>query len=165
MSRNLISLSLTEAEKTRVREAIQTLVNIFASKLIALSREERASVPRVGEGAIPFLEKVAQYVVSNPEFIPMFGDAVEFEKDLSAFGLTGEFLRQLLVLVSNLEDTKMLAGAEADDFARRYYGAVGQAAKMGVPNAQAIYDDLSTRYEAQKRRRRNPAPGDNQPPS
>lgn len=52
-----------------------------------------------------------------------------------------------------MQDTSMLAGSEADEFARAYYGAVGQAAKMGVPNAQAIYDDLSVRYEAQRANR------------
>ena len=52
----------------------------------------------------------------------------------------------------------MLAGSEADEFARAYYAAVGQAAKMGVPNAQAIYDDLSIRFEAQKKPRQRTTP-------
>ena len=153
MNNNRISLSFTDAEKTQIMAAIQVLVTILAAKLIALSKEDKAGIAKISDEAIPFIEKVAQYVVSNPEFIPLFGDAGEFTKDLSLFVDTREFIRPLLLMVSNLEDTSMLSGSEADDFARRYYGAVGQAAKMGVPNAQAIYDDLSVRYEAQKKRR------------
>jgi hypothetical protein len=72
---------------------------------------------KVSDYAIPFIEKVAQYVVSNPEFIPLFGDAGEFSKDFTLFRDTREFLRLLSQLVSNLEDTSVLSGSEADDFA------------------------------------------------
>ena len=156
MNNNRISLSFTDEERDKIRAAIHVLVTIFAAKLIALSKEEKAGIAKIGDDAIPFIEKVAQYVVSNPEFIPLFGDAVEFTKDFLLFRDTREFIRSLLVIMSNLEDTSMLSGSEADDFARRYYGAVGQASKMGVPNAQAIYDDLSVRYDAQKKKRAKP---------
>jgi hypothetical protein len=156
MNNNRISLFFTDAEKTQINAAIQVLVTILAAKLIALSKEDKAGIAKISDEAIPFIEKVAQYVVSNPEFIPLFGDAAEFTKDFGLFVDTREFVRPMLLLVSNLEDTSMLSGSEADDFARRYYGAVGQAAKMGVPNAQAIYDDLSVRYEGQKKKRPKP---------
>jgi hypothetical protein len=40
----------------------------------------------------------------------------------------------------------MLAGSEAYIAALAYYNSVKQAAKMNVPGARAIYDDLSKRF-------------------
>jgi len=153
MSENRISLKFTDAEITQINAAIQTLVSLLAPKLIALNAADKKRLSKISDDSIPFNEKVAQYVVSNPEFVPMFRTADEFLTDFSAFSQLRGFIRLLEQIFGNMEDTSMLAGSEADEFARAYYGAVGQAAKMGVPNAQAIYDDLSERYHAQRANR------------
>ncbi len=153
MSENRISLKFTEAEITQINAAIQTLVSLLAPKLIALNAADKKRLSKISDDSIPFNEKVAQYVVSNPEFVPMFRTVDEFLTDFSAFRELRGFIRLLEQVFGNMQDTSMLAGSEADEFARAYYGAVGQAAKMGVPNAQAIYDDLSVRYEAQRANR------------
>ena len=153
MNENQISISFTAEEKTKINQAIGVLADLLAPKLIALSPADKKRLSKISDDAIPFVGKVAQYVQTNPEFIPLFGNAEEFARDFSAFGDLREFNRSLAQITENLEDTRMLTGGEADDFARRYYGAVGQATKMNVPNAQAIYDDLSLRYEAQRANR------------
>jgi len=153
MNENRISLKFTDAEIMQINTAIQALVSLLAPKLIALNAEDKKRLSKISDDSIPFNEKVAQYVVSNPEFVPMFRTADEFLTDFSAFRELRGFIRLLEQIFGNMEDTSMLAGSEADDFARAYYGAVGQAAKMSIPNAQAIYDDLSVRYEAQRANR------------
>ena len=153
MNNNRISLSFTDEERGKISSAIQVLVTIFAAKLIALSNEDKKRLYKVGDDAIPFIEKVAQYAVSNPEFVPVYLDAGEFTKDFTAFTELRGFGRLLTPVSSNIEDTAMLAGSEADDFARMYYASVAQAAKMGVPGAQAIYEDLRTRFEGQRGKR------------
>jgi hypothetical protein len=153
MNENRISLRFTESEITRIKTAIDELVGLLAPKLIALSTDEKKRLSKISDDSIPFNEKVAQYVVSNPEFMPMFRTADDFLNDFSAFRELRGFIRLLEQVYGNLLDTSMLAGSEADEFARAYYGAVGQGAKMGVPNAQTIYDDLSVRYEAQRAKR------------
>ena len=150
MSENRISLKFTDAEITQINAAIETLVGLLAPKLVALSVEDKKRLSKISDDSIPFNEKVAQYVVSNPEFVPLFRTSDEFLTDFSAFKELRGFIRLLEQVFGNMQDTSMLAGSEADEFARAYYGAVGQAAKMGVPNAQVIYDDLSVRYEAQR---------------
>ena len=156
MNENRISLSFTDAEKTQISQAIQTLNTLLSPKLIALPKEDKLRLAKISDDAIPFAEKVAQYTVSNPEFNPRFMTAEEFAKDLSAFTLLREFSRLLSQISSNIDDTRTLAGSEADEYARAYYAAVGQAAKMGVPGAQAIYDDLSVRFETQRTKRPKP---------
>lgn len=153
MIENRISLSFTDAEKTQISQAIQTLDTLLSPKLIALPKEDKRRLAKISDDGLPFAEKVAQYAVSNPEFNPMFMSAEEFAKDFSAFNLLREFARLLSQITSNIDDTRTLAGSEADQYARAYYAAVGQAAKMGVPGAQAIYDDLSGRFEAQRMKR------------
>lgn len=150
MNENRISLSFTDEEKAKINKAVQDLNGVFATKLIALSNEDKKRLYKVSDDAIPFIEKVAQYAVSNPEFVPVYLDAGEFTKDFTAFTELRGFGRLLLPIASNMEDTAMLAGSEADEFARMYYAAVAQAAKLGVPGAQAIYEDLRTRFEAQR---------------
>jgi hypothetical protein len=58
-----------------------------------------------------------------------------------------EVLRPILQLVGNLEDTTILSGADAYDVGRAYYKSVQQGVKMNVPNANAIYEDLKSRFE------------------
>lgn len=158
MNNNRISLSFTDEEKDRINAAIQVLVSIFAAKLIALSNADKKRLYKVSDDAIPFIEKVAQYAVSHPEFVPVYLDAGEFTKDFTAFLELRGFGRLLSPIASNMEDTAMLAGSEADDFARMYYASVAQAAKLGVPGAQAIYEDLRTRFEAHTGRRPKTSP-------
>jgi len=160
MSENRISRQFSEVEVSQIRAAIETLVNLLAPKLVALNAEEKRRLSKISDDSIPFNEKVAQYVVSNPEFVPMFREADEFLKDFSMFRDLRGFVRLLEQIFGNMQDTSMLAGSEADEFARAYYGAVGQAAKMGIQNVQPIYDDLSLRYEAQRanRPKRTPKP-------
>jgi hypothetical protein len=160
MNENRISLSFTDAEKQQINGAVQTLNGIFAAKLIALSNEDKKRLFKIGDDAIPFIEKVAHYAVTNPEFVPVYLDAGEFTKDFTAFTDLRGFGRLLSPIASNMEDTAMLAGSEADDFARMYYASVAQAAKLGVPGAQAIYEDLRSRFEGQRVKRPKTAPTD-----
>jgi hypothetical protein len=153
MIENKLSPSFSDEEKTAINAAIETLNRLLAPKLIALNSTERRRAAKVGDSAIPMLEKVGHYIGSNPEFIPPFGNAPDFEKDFATFRDLRIFIRELAQLTSDLDDTALLVGGEADAFARRYYASVTQAAKLGVPGAQAVYDDLRRRYEAQQRGR------------
>jgi hypothetical protein len=150
MKENRISLSFSEADKTTINETIQKLNTLLAPKLITLSKDDRKRLYKINDDAIPFVEKVAQYAVSNPEFVPNFMDANEFTKDFSAFTDLRAFARILMQLSQSMDDTSTLAGSEADEFARMFYASVAQAAKLGAPGAQAIYEDLRPRFEAQR---------------
>jgi hypothetical protein len=150
MKENRISVSFSDADKTAINAAIQTLNTLLAPRLITLSKDDRKRLYKINDDAIPFVEKVAQYTVSNSEFVPNFMDADEFIKDFSTFTDLRAFGRILIQISQSMDDTSTLAGSEADRFARAYYTAVAQAAKLGVPGAQAIYDDLRPRFEAQR---------------
>ena len=147
MNENRISLSFTDNEKQQINQATVALAALLQPKLIALDTEDRKSLAKIGDKSIPFMQKVVQYVDSNPEFVPAYVDAEEFKKDFKAFLDLREIMRPIMQLVGNLEDTTVLCGADSYDGGRAYYKSVQQAAKMNVPNSKAIEDDLKPRFE------------------
>jgi len=96
---------------------------------------------------LPFVEKVVEYTVTRPEFIPAFMNVPELVKDKEAFSILNTFLRLVTNIQIELDDTALLTGSEAYRQSLVYYNAVKQAAKMNVPGAKEVYDDLRKRFE------------------
>lgn len=153
MNENRISIALSQADITEINEAVNTLAQKLQPILIALEATNKQMIAKIGDKSVPFVDKTVQYSQSNPEFLPAFIDAAEFKKDFDAFITLNNILRPLAQIAKNLDDTATLCGSEGVAAANAYYASVKQGVKMGVPNAKAIYDDLSQRYEAQKARR------------
>lgn len=150
MNENRISLNIPQADIDAINLAIQTLADKLQPLLIALEVEDRQSLAKMKDKSVPFIEKIVQYVETNPEFVPVFLNTDEMGKDFNAFTILNGFLRPLTQITRNLEDTAMLCGSEAYLAGLVYYSSVKQAAKINVPKAQAVADDLSVRFEAQR---------------
>jgi hypothetical protein len=153
MNENSISLDIKESDVIEITKAIQVLAEKLQPLLIALEASDRQSLAKMKDKSVPFLEKIIQYIESNPEFVPIFLNTDEMKKDFNAFTVLNNFLRPLAQITRNLEDTAMLCGSEAYSAGLIYYGSVKQAAKVNVPKAKAVADDLSVRFEAQKVRK------------
>lgn len=68
------------------------------------------------------------------------------KKDFDATTQLLPILRSVEQVESNLSDTAMMAGSEAYVAALSYYNSVKMAAKMNIPGAKPIYDDLRKRF-------------------
>ena len=147
---NRIDFNITTAEKAAILQAITDLNNLLKPLLIALDPKEKQSLPKMSDKSIPFVEKVMQYMKSDAQFVPSYINVTDTDNDYKAFSDLREFLRPLAQITSNLDDTAVMAGSETWQAALTYYNAVKQAAKMGVPDAKAIYEDLRPRFEAQR---------------
>lgn len=158
MNENRISLTFSEADRTAITQAIQTLVSTLQPHLIALDAADKNALAKMKDKSVPFVEKVIQYTKTNPEFVPLYLDVPELEIDYKAFGELNALLRALAPLIRNIDDTAVLCGSEAWLAALNYYNSTKQATKMGVPNAKAIYEDLKVRFEAQRATAKKPAP-------
>jgi hypothetical protein len=158
MNENRISIKLLPEDIADINAAIQTLQTKLSPYLIALDGEDKRALAKMKDKSVPFVEKVLQYMETNPEFTPAYVDKGEIKKDYDAFGGLNNVLRPLLQIVSNLEDTAFLCGSETYTSTLAYYGNVKQASKMNVPNARAIYDDLKVRFEAQAAKPVEPKP-------
>lgn len=155
MNENRISIALSAADKTNVAQAIQTITETLQPLLIALDAADKNALAKMKDKSVPFVEKIIQYAKSNPEFIPPFLNVTEMETDYKAFTELNALIRPLTQIFKNMDDTATLCGSEAYIAALAYYNSIKQAAKMNVPNAKTIYDDLSIRFEAQKAAKKN----------
>jgi hypothetical protein len=111
----------------------------------------------MGDGSEPFVAKVMDYAVSDPQFLPPYVQFAEMKKDWDAVTGLLPIFRTVQQLENNLSDTVMLTGSETFDASLSYYNSVKMAAKMNVPNAKTIYEDLSKRWEAQGKRKTKPS--------
>ena len=156
MNENRISIQLSQTDITEINDAIATLAAKLQPILIALEADDKKSLAKIGGKGVSFVDKTVQYAINNSEFLPPFISSEELKKDFDAFNMLNNFLRPLMQITKNLDDTATLCGSEAILAALAYYNSVKQAVKMGVPNAKTIYDDLSIRFEAQKARKLKP---------
>lgn len=146
---NAISIEIPEADIQTVKDALATIQSTLAPFLIALTPEQRKTIPKMSDGTVPFVTKVMDYATSDPQFAPPYMDVPEMKKDFDATTQLMPLLRTVEQVESNLNDTTMLAGSEAYIAALSYYNSVKMAAKMNIPGAKTIYDDLKVRFEGQ----------------
>jgi hypothetical protein len=150
MSENRISIQISAPDLATINTAAKTIRDTLAPYVIALAPEDKQAVPKVKDKSVPFMLKGLQYMQTNPEFISVYADTAEINKDYTAFDVMKQLLQVLSPIVSNIEDTGFLCGSEAYQGILNYYNNVKQAVKMNVPDAQAIYDDMKVYFEAQK---------------
>ena len=102
---NKVSIQIPPADLTAIKDAVAVLQAKLGPLLIALTDEERRSLFKMGEASHPFVEKVLEYVVTNPEFLPPFTDVPEMQKDWKAISDLLPVFNVLSQLCSNLDDT------------------------------------------------------------
>lgn len=150
---NRISIAIPPADLQAVQQALATIQTILAPYVVALTPEDRKKVLKMGDSSEPFVSKAMDYATSDPQFLPPFMQAAEMKKDWDAVVDLLPTFRTVQQLDDNLSDTVMLAGSEAYEAALAYYASVKMAAKMNIPGAKAIYEDLKKRFEGQGRRK------------
>jgi hypothetical protein len=139
---NLLSLNIPDQDLNEIEGAVETLENKLMPHLKNLSPEERRNILKLGDKAVPFVEKARDWVKENPQLMPPYGDVEELEKDLKAMKLLDRLLRSIRPIFNGIEDTLLLAGSEAYAEALAYYSYFKAAAKAKVDNAEEAYYDL-----------------------
>jgi hypothetical protein len=148
-SENVVSIQIPPVEMQEIMTKLQEVSAILNPYLIALSPEERKTIPKMNDKTRPFVEKTLDYAKSNPEFAPSYMSVPELQIDMKAVYDLSNILQLLEPMLDNVNDTEMLSGSEAYVAALTYYNSVKHAAKMNVLSAKAIYEDLSKRFEGQ----------------
>ncbi len=149
MIKNLVSFSLTEQELTSLRDAGSVFGTILKPKLVSLTDEQRKATLKMGDKNVPFVSKGLEHADKNPQFVPSFLNVSELRTDFSAVTILSEFYNVLFPIVSLISDTMMESGSEAYSAALLFYESVKLAAKMNVPGAKEIADDLGKRFKGQ----------------
>lgn len=150
---NSISIVIPPADLQAVRDALATANSILLPFLIALTPEQRKKMLKVGDGTEPFVDKVMDYAVTDPQFLPAYVQLAEMQKDYDAVEGLLPIFRTVQQLESKLNDTVMLVGSEVYQYSLSYYNSVKMGTKMNSPNAKPIYEDLKKRFEKKPKKK------------
>ncbi len=146
---NNLSIQIPAETLSKVKANLKDCAELLKPYLIALTPDDRRDLPKMSDKTLPFVEKVLDYAGTNPEFAPAYLSVPELKIDMTAFGELASLLQLVEPLCDNLRDTQMLAGSDAYTAALAYYNSVKQAAKMNVPNAKTIQEELGKRFKGQ----------------
>lgn len=147
---NKINFLIPEEDINEVTQKLNEAATLLQPYLIALTPEERRTIPKMSDKTMPFVEKTLEYCQTAPQFAPPYMDREALAGDMKITQQLTPLLRTTIALNNGLDDTVMEAGGESYVNALSYYNSVKQAAKMNVPGAKSIYEDLKKRFEKTK---------------
>ena len=151
---NKVSIEIPPADLQAIKDAIAVLQAKLSPLLLALTPEQRKKRNKMGEASKPFVEKVLEYAISNPQFLPAFANVVEMQRDWKAHQELNPIFNALNQILSNLNDTLLELGVDLMKPANAYYNQAKLGVKMDALNAKPIAADLKVRYE-QKRKKKD----------
>ncbi|WP_159519365.1 hypothetical protein [Sunxiuqinia indica] len=155
---NKINNQLPDDVATEALTKATELSSLLQPYLIALNADERKSLPKMSDGTAPFVEKCLDYCQSDPQFAPPYLNTDGFKLDMNVWEKLNTIIHPVLQLAQNLDDTTTEAGSESYTAALTYYNSVKQAAKMSVPGAKPIYEDLKKRFTSNGSRKQAEQP-------
>ena len=145
-----IVVNITPAQKTAILAKAGELAALLTFT-IGLSDDERKALLKLGEKTVGFDEKVASYMASRPDLVPGYVNLATLGQNRAARVDVVDLLRQVGDVWQRLSDTDLKLGNQIYKPELAFYSSAQEAAKHGVPGAQAIVDDLKTRFAGQGR--------------
>jgi len=148
MAQNLISASLPAADAA---EVLQSLTNIKSklSFLLSLQTEDIASLFKVGNAYLPFIDKAYQTVTTHPEILPGIFDKDEFTKDYELLSSLRPILTQINELAEGIQKTFFAVSSDSMVAALDVYAAVKQS-KDKVPGLNVTADEMAAFFKKSK---------------
>lgn len=139
---NLISVSFTAEELTKLDQALQTIETVLSGKTINLTPEERQQYGSIAEQNKLFVNKAKIYMEQYPQYVPNFLDKVEFDKDYLGREQVEQRLQIMSSLTEQLSDTKVLLDHDNYHNAITFYRNMKFLSGENVPGTNAIYEDM-----------------------
>ena len=148
ITNNRLSITMTAAQITAVKTAVQTIQTNMPF-LLGLTNEERMALPKINVANKAFTEDAINSMVNNPSLLPAYFNVAEIQKDVTLFAQLDELNTLVNQLGERINDTQLLAGSEAYVSALAAYRNFEAAASAGVSGADTIYDLLKSRFANQ----------------
>lgn len=143
---NLISVSFTDEELTKISTAIEQINTILKGKAINLTPEDRRQYGSIADRNKLLVDKAKFYMEKAPTTVPKTIDKAEFDRDYAARGQVETPLRELTMVAEKLRDTKTLLDYDNLQVAQAYYRYVKFLADQNEPGTTTIYQDLKQHY-------------------
>jgi hypothetical protein len=121
--------------------------------LVGLSTTDHQKLNILGRKSTQFVQRAVESVRQNPELAPSFLDAEVLERNYTLYNNLLTVLEPVQHLERMISDTLMVAGNLAYTDALDYYNTVKRAAKSNVPGAEAVSENLKTRFRQSSRKK------------
>lgn len=139
---NLISVEFTNAELTKLDDAISMIESVLLGKTINLTPEQRQQYGSIAEQNKLFVNKAKGYMEQYPQYVPPFLDKVEYDKDYEARQQMESRMQRLNSLTEQFSDTKILLDFDNYHNSLTFYRNVKYLSSENVPGTNVIYDDM-----------------------
>ena len=149
---NAVSIEIPPAVLADIHALITQAGQLLQPYLLALTPQERKELPKMADKTLSFVSKSLQFAQSNPEFAPIYLNIPALQIDVKSVQDLTSLEQPLEILVSQLNDTIMVAGSEAYVAGLTYYQSTKVASSRSVPGAKVIYEDLRVRFEKTKQK-------------
>jgi hypothetical protein len=156
---NQISAQISPADKATVMLHLAAIKKLLDPVFIfSLKPEERREFSKMGDKSIAFVEKALDYAVKNTPLVPTYLNVDEAQKDYALAKDLHEVARELQTISQAVDDTIIMAGAEAYQAALIFHASVKGASRSNAPGSEAIYKDLVTRFPRGSRKTKTVTP-------
>lgn len=143
---NQVSINIPPEVVDTVKGLYAQITAAMEPYLITLTNSQQAELPKLGEKSLPFVIKGSEYLSIPGTPTPPYLEVGELNADLRAYETIRQIRQAALPTIEMLDDTMLLCGSEAYVAVLAFYNYLKGAAKMGVPGAKTIYEDLSSRF-------------------
>jgi hypothetical protein len=146
MEYDRVSYVFSDEQLDLIKQSINTIKSTIEPTRTSLTTESRRRLAKMGDRSHPFTEQALKLCIIHPEFLPSFRTVEEFQGDWSLTMQLKEIHNDLKLLIRDIYDTYMAAGADSYSHAREYYISSQRAAKDNRPGAQTVVDELKPRF-------------------
>ncbi len=139
---NLISLSFTEEELTKLDTYLTGIRNLLNGKTVNLTPEQRQQYGRIANKNKLIVDKAKNYMEQHPEWIPIFLDKEEFDRDYNTRQQIEGRVQLLENLSQQLIDTKTLLDHDNYQNTLSFYRMVKFLASENEAGAKTVFNDM-----------------------
>lgn len=160
---NLVQVQFTKDELEKMDKALTDLESVLNGKMLKLSAEERKQYGSIAEQNKLFVNKSKELMEQYPQYVPVFLDKAEFDRDYEARAILEGRLLRMQHLTEQLADTKVLLDHDNYSNALTFYRNLKFLNGENIPGIKALYEALK-QFFAGGRPSKTP-PKDNETPS
>ncbi|TPN83862.1 hypothetical protein [Aquimarina algicola] len=144
---NLISVTFTQEELTRLTEGMQMIKEVLADKTVNLTPDQRGQYGRIANQNKLIVDKAKNYMEQHPSWVPRFLDKEEFDRDYTTRNQIESHVQQLQNLSQQLVDTKTLLDHDNYTNALSFYRMMRFLAGENEPGAKTVYQDMKVLFK------------------
>ncbi len=148
MNENLIKGSINTTDLKTVNDAIALCMTTLKPYLLdTITKETLDTMQKLGDRSESFVRKCIELAEQEPDLVPGYIQVNDAKEDLLLFDQLRQMEASLKQMTNWVSTNKVLAGAEAFDFANDQYASFRFLAKNNHPKAKEAFETLQSRYE------------------